>query len=98
VLSALIAGRRDDGVMTTDLQTTLARLDRIRPHPPGVIDLERVRLKRELAALRARLSDSEWQVFLREYANAVAGRVQCGRDEVGCAEADDEHGEREPVG
>jgi hypothetical protein len=65
--------------MTNDLRSAIARLDQLKPPTGGnVIDLERVRLQRELRAMQARMSESEWDDFTRGLVTAMAGRMRFG--------------------
>lgn len=62
--------------MTDALNRTLARINRLRAARNGrVVDLERVRLQRELKALPGRLGPEGWQGFLQELVTALANRI-----------------------
>lgn len=62
--------------MTTALRAAIARVQRIKPRTDNVIDLERVRLQREIRALKARLSDDEMEDFARGLIGEMAGRMR----------------------
>lgn len=81
--------------MTDALTRTLARINRLRAARSGrVVDLERVRLQRELKALPGLLGPEGWRRFLDELVAALVHRIPrtvvCSGDERGSSNEGDE--------
>lgn len=63
--------------MQNDLRNVIARLDRLKPPTGGnVIDLERVRLQREMRAAQALMTEDEREDFARGLISAMVIRMR----------------------
>ena len=70
-------GHDVDMDIATEIKATIERVNRLKAcMGENVIDIERVRLKRELKAARDRMTTDQWNGFMRELVSALARREE----------------------